>query len=119
MINNNLKYKNKYKRAKNKIYHHYFQIEKGLSYDEICEMIDNLIKGYNYNYETGILRADFIIRKTTNKISNKMLSFSIFIARHLTKEEQSKIMIDSSFQYNIDTGVFTIIHKVTYCKGDK
>lgn len=77
-------------------------------------MIDSIHKYYNYNANTGILEIEYTIRKEVNQIRERCLKMSIFIGTGLTAEQQDKIMIDSSFEYYLDTGILNIIHKIIY-----
>ncbi len=102
------------KKSNEIIYNHFFNLGKGLSYEEVSEIIDSIHKYYNYNANTGILEIEYTIRKGINKVREKLLKMSIFIGSGLTEEQQEKIMIDSSFKYILDTGILTIIHKIMY-----
>lgn len=114
-MNSNLKYTvTENKKSKEKIYKHYFQLDKELSNEQVSEIIDSIHKYYNYNFHTGILEIEYTIRKEVNGIRETILNMPIFIGTNLTDEEQNKIMIDSSFCYIVDTGILTIIHKIMY-----
>lgn len=102
------------KKLKEKIYNHYFTLEKELSYEEVGEIINSMHKYYYYNANTGNLEAEYTILKEVNKIKGKLLKMSIFVGIGLTDEQQEKIIVDSSFKYSVDTGILTIIHKIIY-----
>ena len=116
-MSKNLEYVNT--KSKEKIFQKNFNLRKGLSHTEIGELTDNLEKYYYYSSYRGILIAEFVIPKSKNFKNGKLLTMNMPIAKNLTLEEQNNILLDITFRYNIATGVFTIIHKVTYCKGDK
>ncbi len=106
-------------KSKEKTFNHSFNLKKGLSHKEVGELIDNLDRYYCYSSYRGILKAEFIILENKNVKKGKLLAMNMLIAKNLTLEEQNNILLDISFQYNVSTGVFTITHKVTYCKGAK
>lgn len=116
-MNKNLEYVNT--KSNEKIFQKNFNLRKGLSHTEIGELTDNLERCYYYSSYRGILIAKFVIPKSKNFKNSKFLRMNMPIAKNLTSEEQNNILLDITFQYNVATGVFTIIHKVTYCKGDK
>ncbi len=114
-MNENLKYKViKSKNPKIKTYKHYFQLESELSYEYVGDIIDSLIKYYHYNPETGFLEAKYMIRKKVRGKKNRTMSMFIFVEKGLSNTQLSRIMVDSKFQYNVDTGVLAIIHKIIY-----
>lgn len=104
----------KSKNSKVKTYKHYFQLESGLNYKYVGNIIDSLIKYYHYNPETGFLETKYMICQKVRGKNNRILSMFIFIAKGLTNNQLNKIMVDSKFQYNVDTGVLAIIHKIIY-----
>lgn len=114
-MNKSLKYKTiKSKNSKVKTFRHYFQLESELSYEYVGDIIDSLIKYYHYNPETGFLEAKYLIPKKVRGKKNRTLSMFIFVEKWLSNIELNKIIVDSKFQYNVDTGVLTIIHKIKY-----
>lgn len=116
-MNKNLEYVNS--KSNEKIFQKNFNLRKGLSYTEISELTDILERYYYYSSYRGILIAKFVIPKSKNFKNGKLLTMNMPIVKNLTSEEQNNILLDIAFRYNVATGVFTIIHKVTYCKGDK
>ena len=116
-MSNNLEYVNT--KSKEKIFQKNFNLRKGLSHTEIGELIDSLERYYYYSSYRGILIAEFVIPRSENFKKGKLLAMNMSIAKDLTLEEQNNILLDITFRYNVATGVFTIIHKVTYYKGDR
>lgn len=114
-MNQNLKCKSKKnKNSKAKTYKHYFQLESELSYEYVGNIIDSIMKYYHYNPETGFLEIKYIVQKKVRNKKNRIISMFIFIDKRLTNNQLDKIMVDSKFQYNADTGVLAIIHKIIY-----
>lgn len=106
-------------KSKEKTFKHSFNFKKGLSHTEVGEIIDSLDRYYCYSSYRGILTAEFMIPENKNVRKERLLTMNMLIAKNLTTEEQNNILLDINFQYNVATGVFTITHKVTYCKGDR
>lgn len=114
---NNLKYINT--KSKEKTYKHSFKIKKGLSYETVGKMIDSFDRYYSYSSYRGILKAEFMIAENIYVRTSRLLIMSMPLVKNLTLKEFKNILIDVEFQYNAFNGMFSIIHKITYCKGDR
>lgn len=101
-------------KSNEKVYHHCIYLKRELSRKEVREIIDSIHKYYHYNSTTGILEIEYTILKEINGTKERIINMPIFIGVGLTNEEQDRVMIDSKFEYNLDTGFFTIIHKIIY-----
>ncbi len=108
--NENLKIlKRKY--TKKKVYKNHLILNAGLNYKQVKHIIDSLFQYYHYNSHTGFIEIEMI---TTKIVKGRTLSMSIFIGKGLTSKKQEKILMNSSFQYDVFTGILNVIHKVIY-----
>ena len=103
---------NEYLKPIERIYHHYFQLEKGITHEKAQEIINSFDTIYAYNPNIGILMTETTIPKKVNDVNKTILNIPIFLGIGLTKEELHKFDIDVCFAYDIKTGILSCVHNI-------